>query len=112
MVSITRGGELLTGMSARARAVRKPDNLADLFNAARQKLGGLVEYRGAKGQASVFYSIGSGPTISATYVARATFRNGDAEFQLNLTKIDGSWQIDYFHFQSIGPLRPPLEGQS
>jgi len=104
--------ELVRRLSADAEKATPAEKVTALFETARMKLGPLVAYRGAEGTSDVFYSTDAGTRISARYAARATFRNGDADFRLVLLKIDGVWKIYSFSFQSTRPLRPPSEDKT
>jgi hypothetical protein len=77
----------------------KPDDLRSLF-ALFAKLGPLVQYEGSKGDANLFVSAGSGQTITANYVARATFKNGGASIEIVLRKLDGTWKVQGFRVNS------------
>jgi hypothetical protein len=41
--------------------------------------------------------MGSGSTVSASYVAKAQFQNGGAVFRIVLRKREGRWMIYNFH---------------
>jgi hypothetical protein len=74
------------------RAAATPDQVANLFeNFAR--LGPLIHYDGATGQANLFYSAGKGSQITAVYEAKARYENGEATLRLTLRKRDGAWTI-------------------
>ncbi|MGH7091773.1 MAG: hypothetical protein ACREE4_15340 [Stellaceae bacterium] len=74
----------------------KPGQLTALF-AMFSRLGPLIEYEGAKGQARMFYKIGSGGTVSASYVAKARYRNGSAAIKILLIEQGRDWLIQGFH---------------
>jgi hypothetical protein len=74
----------------------RPDELNALFTSL-SRLGHLVEYVGATGDARMSYNLGSGGTLTASYLARARFENGAAMIRLNLIKRDGDWMINYFY---------------
>jgi hypothetical protein len=66
-------------------------------------LGNLKHYDGSTGEAHI--SIRSlGQTVSARYVAHATFDAGDATFELALLRVDGQWTI-----VGIGVKSPVLQ---
>jgi hypothetical protein len=92
--------ELMKRATPHLRQITRPDDLQVLFDAAATGLGPLVDYEGAKGDSMVSAIVGSGTTISATYVARAKFQKGDANLQLTLLKIDGNWKIEGFRIHS------------
>ena len=51
----------------------------------------------AAGDANMSYMAGSGSTVSASYVAKAKFKDGVATIQITLVKRDGRWMISGFH---------------
>jgi len=77
----------------------KPDDLRSLF-ALFAKLGPLVQYGGSKGDAKIFASTGGGQSITAEYVALATFKNGRASIEIGLLKVDGIWKVQNFRVNS------------
>jgi len=91
--------QLLDRATRELRESVKPDELNALFDAL-SRLGPLVEYEGATGEAAVSYIAGSGSTASASYVAKARFQNGSAAFRIVLTRRDGYWMIHNFHVDS------------
>jgi hypothetical protein len=88
--------QLLERATPELRDIVKPDQLTTLFDRL-SRLGPLVKYEGATGQATMSYMVGSGSTVSASYVAKAQFQNGGAVFQIILLKRDGRWMIHNFH---------------
>ena len=88
--------QLLDRATPELREKLKPGQLEAFFDDARSRLGALVEYQGATGGSVKSYIIGSGTTVSATYVAKARFQNGTATFRLVLMKRDGRWLIHNF----------------
>jgi hypothetical protein len=91
--------ELWKRSTARFRQATKEDDLRAFFDAARQSLGRLVEYRGSRGEASIFVST-AGTTVSAKYIAQAMFERGAAEFQIAAVKNGVAWKIEGFHLNS------------
>jgi hypothetical protein len=77
----------------------KPDDLRSLF-VLFAKLGPLIQYGGAKGQATIYASAGAGKRVTASYVAQATFKNGAATIEITLRRIDGVWRVDAFRVNS------------
>jgi len=92
--------QLLDRATPELRESLKPDQLNALFDAL-SRLGPLVEYEGATGEATMSYMIGSGSTVSASYVAKARFQNGSATFRILLMRRDGHWMIHNFHVDSV-----------
>jgi hypothetical protein len=88
--------QLLDRATPELRTSVKPEELKTLFDAVLQ-LGPLVEYQGATGEANMSYMAGSGSSVSASYVARAKFKNGAATIRITLLKRDGRWMISGFH---------------
>ncbi len=72
--------------------------LVRLFDEFR-KLGPLKEYKGCTGSSNINYT-GSGKIISAAYVGKATFANGDAEIRILLVQENGKWKIQGFRVNS------------
>ena len=91
---------LLARASPELKSAVNQDQLDTIFRNL-SRLGGLVEYGGATGSTFAKYMIGSGTTISARYLAKAKFKNGEATFTLILLKRDGQWAIANFH---VDPL--------
>jgi hypothetical protein len=88
--------ELLDRATPELRKSVKPGELAALFNTF-SRLGSLVAYEGATGEATMSYMDGSGGVVSAAYVATAKFQNGRGSFRIGLIKRDGQWLIHNFH---------------
>ncbi len=99
--------QLLDRATPELRANVKPEELRALFDAVSQ-LGPFVAYEGATGQANMAYMTGSGSAVSASYVAKAKFKDGTATVRILLLKRDGRWMISGFHVDtslSGGPSR-------
>jgi hypothetical protein len=91
--------ELWKRASPHLRTIATRDDMRGLFDTARQALGPLLEYRGSQGQALIS-TMNSQTTISAKYVARAHFQNGDADLQFVLVKQGDEWMVEGFHINS------------
>jgi transposase len=91
--------ELWKRASPHLRTIATRNDMRGLFDTARQALGPLLEYRGSQGQALIS-TMNSQTTISAKYVARAHFQNGDADLQFVLVKQGDEWMIEGFHINS------------
>jgi hypothetical protein len=63
-------------------------------------LGALVKYEGAIGNAGWNWTNGQS-SVTASYVAKATFSNGEATFTVKLSKRDDRWMIDYFEADGV-----------
>jgi hypothetical protein len=93
--------EFLARASPELMATLKPGDASQLF-ASLSQLGGLVEYQGATGQAKMFYTIGTGNSTTAEYVAKARYQNGDAAIRISIRKYDdGTWKILGFHVDIV-----------
>ena len=77
-----------------------------MFFDALARLGPLVEYEGAKGDAKLSYTSEAGSSVSAAYVATARFKNGSASFRIALLKRDGRWMIHNFHVDPVAANGP------
>ena len=97
--------ELVSRASPALLATIKPGDLTVVFGKLAP-LGAFVSYNGAKGEANI--SNWNGVTsITAAYVAKATFQNGNATFNVKLSRHDGKWMIDGFHvnLDNLSPAR-------
>ena len=88
--------QLLDRATPELRDSVKPEELRALFDAVSQ-LGPFAAYEGATGEANMSYMTGSGSSVSASYIAKAQFKNGTATIHLALLKRDGRWMISGFH---------------
>lgn len=92
--------ELEKRLSPEAKATLKPGDLGRLF-ASYVRLGKLVKYKGAEGQAQMGYLPGKGRMVSAFYVAMADFEKGPGRIRVQLIRNDdGQWQIVGFWVDS------------
>jgi hypothetical protein len=96
--------QLLDRATPELRQNAKPEQLAALFETV-SRLGSLLEYEGATGQSYMGYNVGSGGIVSAIYLAKARFQNGDATFRLVLMKRDGNWMIHNFRVDPTPGVR-------
>jgi len=71
------------------------------LSALSTHLGQFAEYLGATGEVSWVSLAGFGGSISATYVAKASFVNGITTFRLTLVRLDGRWMISEFHLDAV-----------
>jgi len=92
--------ELTSRASPELKQKLKPAELDSLFDALSTGLGPLVEYRGAKGQATIASTIGTGTTRTANYVAGARYQRGEAEIRISLIKLEDHWLIQGFFVNS------------
>ncbi len=95
--------ELMRRASPKLLQATKPDDFRTAF-ALFAKLGPLVQYKGSKGDATVFVSAGNGQTVTAKYLADATFKDGDASIDVELDKLDGAWKIRVFRVNSTAMI--------
>ena len=108
-----RKQDLLDRATPELRRSVTPGQLQALFENFAQ-LGRLVDYQGAKGDANMAYFTGSGASITASYVAKARFENGNVIFRILLKKQDDHWLIHGFHVDPDpdAPKRPAVRGAS
>jgi len=74
----------------------KPDQIDHLFRGFA-KLGAMRSYDGSKGDSNVSYTNKDGKVITASYIADATFENGNAHITVRLIQTSGSWQFLLFN---------------
>jgi hypothetical protein len=98
--------ELIERATPELLGVVKPEQLTQLF-VTFSRLGKMVEYEGATGEATMLLVLNSGTAISASYIARASFDNGSATFRIGLRKLDGRWLINSFYLDLAAPNRSP-----
>jgi hypothetical protein len=99
--------ELLKRASPDLLSQVSPGQITTLFqNLGR--FGPLVHYDGAKGQAVMSVSTGSGAVVRAHYEANATFQNGPVHFRIDLSKHDERWMIDGFFVDLSPPATNPV----
>lgn len=104
--------ELLKRAAPELKQKLKPGEITALF-ARLSRLGPLVKYEGAKGQANMWYRIGSGASVTAFYDAMARYQNSDAQIGVLLVKRGGRWLIEGFHVQlPPGASRGASQGAS
>jgi hypothetical protein len=97
--------QLLDRASPELRDKAKPPELDAMFDTL-SRLGPLVAYEGATGQAQMSYTTGWGSNVWASYVAKARFQNGAATFHIGLVKRDGQWMIHNFHVDPAPGAEP------
>jgi hypothetical protein len=97
-------GELWRRSTPHFRETTMRDDVQSVFSRAGAALGPLIEYRGATGLAMVS-TMNSRTTISAEYIAKGSFQNGDADFQMSMAKVGDTWMIDVFHIRSQALMR-------
>jgi hypothetical protein len=86
------------------RETANHDALRAFVSAAADALGPLMEYGGAHGQAKLLIE-DYHTQVSANYVAKGSFQNGDADFHLAMVKIGDSWMIEGFHIGSSALIK-------
>jgi len=91
--------EFLKRASPELRDSIRPGQLTTLF-VAFSRLGALVAYEGATGDANMSYFTSTGGRVFATYVAKAKYQNGEATIRIVLLKRDGQWMIQNFQIDS------------
>jgi len=90
--------------TAHFREVTGQNDLRAFFDAAKTALGGLVEYRGASGQATIAIT-NAGKLATAQYRAKAAFEKGDADILVAAVKNGAEWRIEGFHINSSALMR-------
>jgi hypothetical protein len=88
--------ELLDRASPELRENLTSEKVETILNLL-DRLGIVTESKSAVGGTKMSYTVGSGSNISASYVSKIYFQNGDATFQLGLIKRDGKWMISTFN---------------
>ena len=91
--------ELRSRASEEFMKVTNEQQLSQLFRAFR-KLGGLTEYKGAKGQAGIFVTPQAGKVVTGQYVAEADFQNGKAQILVSILRKGDEWKIAGFRVNS------------
>ena len=87
--------ELIDRASAELMAAVKPGEIPALFEKL-SAAGPLSKYEGANGQASVMIYNGNSK-ITAKYIAKALFAQGEGTINISLIQSDGKWRILGFH---------------
>ncbi len=96
---------LLARASPQLRASIRPGAMVGLFQAF-SRLGPMVAYQGATGGANIATSFGAGSSISAVYIAHASFAAGTATIRIALVKQDGHWEISGFFVNPVLTAAP------
>jgi hypothetical protein len=86
------------------RETAKHDALRAFVSAAGDALGPLMEYGGAHGQAKMLIT-NYRTLVSANYVAKGSFQNGDADFQMAMVKVGDTWMIEGFRISSSALMK-------
>jgi len=89
--------ELWKRASPHLRQITNENQIRGLFDAAKDALGPLVEFRGSRGDAIISLKDRS---VSADYLAVAHYRNGDASMRIALVKRGDTWMIEGFRINS------------
>jgi hypothetical protein len=77
----------------------KPDQIDHLFQGF-SKLGAMRSYDGSKGDSNVSYTNKDGKIVTASYIADATFENGNAQISVRLIQASGTWHFLLFNVNS------------
>jgi hypothetical protein len=99
LVSDWNPKELTSRSSRELLAVANEAKLTDVY-ADFRKLGELKQYRGSKGEASLWFNMPTSVVTTAAYVATADFENGQAKIKMSLVWRDGRWQISELRIDS------------
>lgn len=103
--------EIMNRASPKFMQVTPRSELERLFFTFKQ-LGKLVEYEGSKGEANVTVGTSQGTLVTAAYVAKAKFENGQATITVRLIKRDEKWKILAFLVNSEGRNQANISGKS
>lgn len=101
IVSTWSKEELLTRSSPQLlKAINKePEQFDQLFQKL-SKLGAIQSFGDAKGDSNVSYTTQNGKVITAFYIVKSKFENGEARISIRLIQVSGQWQILLFHVDS------------
>jgi hypothetical protein len=102
IISTWSKDELTKRASPQLRHESSDDQIATFFSSLSDKLGAFKSYDGAKGQSYHFMST-NGTTVTADYLAEATFQNARVEVKIDLTRTDQAWKILGFHVDVKAP---------
>jgi len=85
--------ELLKRATPELRKSMTPGQLDSLFSSF-SRIGHMIQYKGSMGGAMMSYIAGAGKSVTASYIAKATFQNGSAIFSVALVKRNARWLIN------------------
>lgn len=91
--------ELISRAAPELLRATPADKIVSLFGTFLARLGPLKTYVGAKGQAGFSVSAKE-RTVTANYVAEASFEKADAVIRVTLIRRGGAWQIFEFRVNS------------
>lgn len=77
----------------------KPEQL-DQFFQKLSKLGALQNFGDVKGESNVSYTIPDGKVTTASYIATAKYKNGEAHISIRLIQLFDQWRILSFYVNS------------
>jgi len=100
--------ELLKRGSPELLKVASEDQVRELFEKF-SPLGAFVRYDGATGGAGWNYANGV-TTVTGSYVATATFENGQAVFTVELVKRNDQWTISSFQIKGTWKRKKEPQG--
>ena len=76
-----------------------PGQLEQLFQKL-SKLGAMQSFGEVRGDSNVSVTTQNGKVITASYLAKAKFKNGEAQIAIRLIQLSGQWQILLFNVNS------------
>lgn len=76
-----------------------PGQLEQLFQKL-SKLGAMQSFGEVKGDSNVSVTTQNGKVITASYLAKAKFQNGEAQIAIRLIQLSGQWQLLLFNVNS------------
>jgi hypothetical protein len=100
-------GELWQRATPHFREATREADLREQFAAANKALGPLVEYRAVGGKTNFLYAIGDKP-LTADYIVRAAFANGEADLEVHAVRSGSTWRIDSFSIGASPEMRKLL----
>src|SRR5437868_13546263 len=81
------------------KVIEKDDALDKLFGKLKQ-LGKMRFLSEPEGHANMTMTTGDGKVISAHYVAKAEYENGNAEIKIDVIQVNGDWKYLKFYVES------------
>ena len=99
IVSSWSSEDVIKHASPQLRQIANDEQLNQLM-LKLSKLGNLKKYEGSKGDSNVSLTTQYGKVVSANYIAKAKFENGDAEINVRVIQNDGKWQLLNFYVNS------------
>ena len=77
----------------------KPEQLDQLFQKL-SKLGAMRSFGEVKGDSNISYTTQNGKVVTASYIGKGIFENGEAQISIRLILSSGQWQIMLININS------------